>query len=59
MTLDEALRTMDYYNLAKLTYERNNKMKIEIKDLTPNTETLTLNGNQFFTKEQLEQIERA
>lgn len=59
MTLDEALRTMDYYNLAKLTYERNNKMKIKVNDLTPNTETLTFNGNQFFTKEQLKQIERA
>lgn len=59
MTLDEALKTMDYYNLAKLTYERNNKMKIKVNDLTPNTETLTFNGNKFFTKEQLEQIERA
>ena len=59
MTLDEALRTMDYYNLAKLTYERNNKMKIKIKDLTPNTEILTRNGNKFFTNEQLEKIARA
>lgn len=59
MTLDEALRTMDYYNLAKLTYERDHKMKIKVEDLTPETETLTLHGNKFFTKEQLEEIARA
>ncbi len=57
--LDRALKYFNPYELAKLTYERNNEMKIEIKDLTPNTETLTFNGNQFFTKEQLKQIERA
>ena len=57
--LDRALKYFDPYELAKITYERNNEMKIEIKDLTPNTETLTRNGNKFFTKEQLGQIARA
>lgn len=57
--LDKALKYFDFYELAKLTYERNNEMKIEIKDLTPNTETLARNGNKFFTKEQLGQIARA
>lgn len=57
--LDRALKYFNPYELAKLTYERNNEMKIEIKDLTPNTETLTRNGNKFFTQEQLKDIVRA
>lgn len=57
--LNKALKYFDPYELAKLTYERNNEMKIEIKDLTPNTETLIRNGNKFFTQEQLKDIVRA
>lgn len=57
--LDEALRTMDFYKLAKLTYERSNNMKIKVKDLTPETQKLTFSGNKLFTKEQLDEIARA
>lgn len=57
--LQEALRTMDFYELAKLTYERSNNMKIKVKDLTPETQELTFSGNKLFTKEQLEEIMRA
>lgn len=56
--LDEALRTMDFYELAKLTYERSNNMKIKVKQIK-SEETLQRFGNRFFTKEQLKQIEVA
>ena len=57
--LDKALRTMDFYELAKITYERSNNMKIEVKDLTPEPQELTFSGNKLFTREQLEEIMRA
>lgn len=56
--LDEALRTMDFYELAKITYERSNPMKINVKQVK-SEEQLELHGNRFFTKEQLKQIEVA
>lgn len=56
--LDEALRTMDFYELAKLTYERSNNMKIKVKQIK-SEETLQRFGNRFFTKEQLREIARA
>ena len=56
--LDEALRTMDFYELAKLTYERSNNMKIKVKQIK-SEETLQRFGNRFFTKEQLQEIARA
>lgn len=56
--LDEALRTMDFYKLAKLTYERSNPMKININQVE-DEEQLELHGNRFFTQEQLKEIERA
>ena len=55
--LQEALRTMNFYELAKITYERSN-MKIKVKQIK-SEETLQRFGNKFFTKEQLKQIERA
>lgn len=56
--MDEALRTMDFYELAKLTYERSNNMKIKVKQIK-SEETLQRFGNKFFTKEQLREIARA
>lgn len=56
--MDEALRTMDFYELAKLTYERSNNMKIKVKQIK-SEETLQRFGNRFFTKEQLREIARA
>lgn len=56
--LDEALRTMDFYELAKITYERSNNMKIKVKQIK-SEETLQRFGNRFFTKEQLREIARA
>ena len=56
--LEEALRKMDFYELAKITYERSNPMKINIKQ-TKSEETLKLYGNKFFTEEQLNEIVRA
>lgn len=56
--MDEALRTMDFYELAKLTYERSNNMKIKVKQIK-SEETLKRCGNRFFTKEQLREIARA
>lgn len=56
--LDEALRTMDFHELAKLTYERSNNMKIKVKQIK-SEETLKRCGNRFFTKEQLREIARA
>lgn len=56
--LDEALRTMDFYELAKITYERSNPMKIKVKQVK-SEEQLEFHGNRFFTQEQLREIARA
>lgn len=56
--LDEALRTMDFYELAKITYERSNNMKIKVNQIK-SEETLKRFGNKFFTKEQINEIVRA
>ena len=56
--LDEALRTMDFYELAKITYERSNPMKINVKQVK-SEEQLEFHGNRFFTQVQLREIERA
>lgn len=56
--LDEALRKMDFYELALLTYERSNPMKINVKQVK-SEEQLELHGNRFFTQEQLHEIMRA
>lgn len=56
--LSEALRTMDFYELAKITCERSNPMKIDIEQVK-SEEQLELHGNRFFTKEQLREIARA
>ena len=56
--LDEALRTMDFYELAKITYGRSNPMKIDIEQVK-SEEQLEFHGNRFFTKEQLREIARA
>ena len=56
--LDEALRTMDFYELAKITYERSNPMKIKVKQVR-SEEQLEFHGNRFFTQVQLREIERA
>ncbi len=56
--LDEALRTMDFYELAKITYERSKPMKINVKQVK-SEEQLEFHGNRLFTKEQLKQIEVA
>lgn len=53
----EALRTMDFYKLAKLTMEEHD-MKIKVKHVN-SKEELTRCGNRFFTKEQLAEIARA
>lgn len=54
--LDEALRKMDFYELAKLTYERSKPMKIEIKQIK-SEETLQRFGNKFFTAEQVKELQ--
>lgn len=56
--LDEALRTMDFHELAKLTYERSNPMKINVKQVE-SEEQLEFHGNRFFTQEQINEIMRA
>lgn len=55
--LDEALKNMDFYELAKLTMG-DKQMKVEVKYIE-SEEQLTRCGNKFFTKEQLEQIRKA
>lgn len=53
--LDEALKNWDFCELAKITYERSNPMKIKVikhRDY----EELQRFGNRFFTKEQLKAI---
>lgn len=54
--LNEALKTMDFYELAKLTYERSKPMKIEIKQVK-SEETLQRFGNKFFTAEQVKEMQ--
>lgn len=56
--LSEALRTMDFYELAKMTYERSRPMKIKVEQVK-SEEKLEFHGNRFFTKEQLKDIARA
>lgn len=56
--LDEALRTMDFYKLAKITYERSNPMKINVNQVE-SEEQLEFHGNRFFTQEQINEIMRA
>lgn len=56
--LDEALKNWDFYELAKITYERSNPMKINVKQVK-SEEQLEFHDNRFFTKEQLREIARA
>lgn len=56
--LNEALRTMDFYELAKLTYERSEPMKVNVKQMK-SEEKLELHGNKLFTETQLNEIARA
>lgn len=56
--LDKALKNMDFYELAKLTCERSNPMKIKIKQVK-SEEQLEFHGNRLFTQEQLQEIEGA
>lgn len=53
--LDRALKYGDFYELAKLTYERDNDMKIDINQIK-SEETLQRYGNKFFTKEQVKEL---
>lgn len=53
--LDEALRTMDFYELAKITYERNNPMRINVKQVK-SEEVLQRFGNKFFTEVQVKEL---
>lgn len=55
--LDKALQTMDFYELAKITYEGSNNMNINVKQIK-SEETLQRFGNKFFTQEQLKEIAR-
>lgn len=56
--LDKALKNMDFYELALLTYEGSKPMKINVKQIK-SEETLQRFGNKFFTQEQLDEIVRA
>lgn len=56
--LDNALKYMDFYELAKLTYERSGKMNIKVKYIE-SEQQLERYGNKFFTKEQLAEIASA
>lgn len=56
--LDNALKYMDFYELAKLTYERSGKMNIKVKHIK-SEQQLERCGNKFFTKEQLAEIASA
>lgn len=53
--LQDALKRNDFYELAKLTYERSNNMKIKIKQIK-SEETLQRFGNKFFTKIQVKEL---
>lgn len=50
--LQEALRTMNFYELAKITYERSEPMKIKVNQIE-SKETLQRFGNKFFTEAQV------
>lgn len=53
--LDKALKYMDFYELAKISYERSGKMNIKVKHIKSH-EQLERYGNKFFTKEQIAEI---
>lgn len=53
--LDRALKYNDFYELAKLTYERSRNMKINIKQIK-SEETLQRFGNKFFTEAQVKEL---
>lgn len=53
--LDEALKNWDFYELAKITYERSKNMKIKVEQIK-SEETLQRFGNKFLTKEQVKEI---
>ena len=53
--LNRAMKNMDFYELAKLTYERSKDMKIKVKQVK-SQERLMRIGNRFFTKEQVKEI---
>ena len=53
--LQDALKRNDFYELAKLTYERSNNMKIKIKQIK-SEETLQRFGNKFFTEIQVKAL---
>lgn len=53
--LQRALKYSDFYELAKITYERSKNMKIKVNQIK-SEETLQRFGNKFFTKEQLKTI---
>lgn len=56
--LDKALKYGDFYELAKLTYERSEPMKVNVKQVK-SEEKLELHGNKLFTETQLSEIARA
>lgn len=53
--LQDALKRNDFYELAKLTYEGSNNMKIKIKQIK-SEETLQRFGNKFFTEIQVKTL---
>lgn len=53
--LQDALKRNDFYELAKLTYERSNNMKIKIKQIK-SEEILQRFGNKFFTEIQVKAL---
>lgn len=53
--LQRALKYSDFYELAKITYERSKNMKIKVNQIK-SEETLQRFGNKFFTKEQVKEI---
>lgn len=53
--LQDALKRNDFYELAKLTCERSNNMKIKIKQIK-SEETLQRFGNKFFTEIQVKAL---
>lgn len=56
--LDKALKYWDFYELAKITYERNNNMNINV-NYKPQVEELIHIGNKLFTKEQIRNMGKA
>ena len=53
--LQRALKYSDFYELAKITYERSKNMKIKVNQIK-SEETLQRFGNKFFTEEQVKEI---